>query len=278
VISEESTSKFVQTSKWRLHYNELGSGSPVIMIHGGGPGSTGWNNFVRNIGPLAERFRVLCLDLPGFGQSDPLDPTVEPRNYSPAVQLFMDELGIEKTALVGNSLGGNVSLQFAVDHPDRVTHVVAMGAGYGDVEVFTTAGSVRAIEVMREAFAAPTPENFRRLIKAMTFDSSFITEEMLEERSRRALANPTHLENQLKQATAPGAPDPTNLIRSLRGNPTPTLLIHGRNDEATALEASLRVLAAMPNSRAYLINRCGHWAQFEYADEFNELVLGFLSR
>ena len=177
--TEESTSKFVQTSRWRLHYNEMGTGNPVIMIHGGGPGSSGWNNFVRNAPVFAQKFRVLMLDLPGFGQSDALDPTVEGRDYSLALQLFMDELGVDRASFIGNSLGGNVSLQYTVDHTDRVSHVVAMGSGYGDVEIFTNAGHVRANVVMREAFAAPTPENFRRLIDAMTWDSSFITEEML---------------------------------------------------------------------------------------------------
>jgi 2-hydroxy-6-oxonona-2,4-dienedioate hydrolase len=256
----------------------MGTGNPVIMIHGGGPGSSGWNNFVRNAPVFAERFRVLMLDLPGFGQSDALDPTVEGRDYSTALQLFMDELGIEKASFIGNSLGGNVSLQYTVDHTDRVSHVVAMGSGYGDVEIFTTPGGVRANVVMREAFAAPTPENFQRLIKAMTYDSSFITQEMLEERSARALSRPDHLANSLKRPTAPGGADYSNLIRSLRGNPTPALMIHGRQDEASAMEASLRVLAAMPNARAYLINNCGHWAQFEYADEFNAIVGDFISR
>jgi pimeloyl-ACP methyl ester carboxylesterase len=63
-ITAESTSKFVQTPKWKIHYNEAGQGHPVIMIHGGGPGATGWSNFNQNLIPLSEKYRILAVDTP----------------------------------------------------------------------------------------------------------------------------------------------------------------------------------------------------------------------
>ena len=69
-LTQESTSKFVQTKHWKLHYNEAGSGNAVICLHGGGPGATGWSNFNTNIGPFAKHFRTFLLDAPQYGKSD----------------------------------------------------------------------------------------------------------------------------------------------------------------------------------------------------------------
>src|SRR5579871_1279437 len=107
-LDEASTSRFVQTKRWKLHYNEAGEGHAVIMLHGTGPGATGWSNFHQNVPALAARHRVIVLDSPGWGRSDLFDCTGESRNSAnaEAVKLLMDELGIEKAALVGNSMGG----------------------------------------------------------------------------------------------------------------------------------------------------------------------------
>ncbi|WP_345151032.1 alpha/beta fold hydrolase, partial [Arthrobacter ginkgonis] len=97
-ITRESTSRTVRTRDWSIHYQEAGSGHPLILIHGSGPGASGWSNFSPNIGPLAERFRVLAIDVPGWGDSDSATP--EQADSVGALVQFMDELGIERAALV----------------------------------------------------------------------------------------------------------------------------------------------------------------------------------
>jgi 2-hydroxy-6-oxonona-2,4-dienedioate hydrolase len=275
-LTEQNTSRFAQTSKWRIHYNEAGTGHPLIMMHGSGPGATGWSNFANNIGPLAEKYRVILVDLPGWGQSDSVDPTVEPRDPALACKLLMDELGIEKAALVGNSMGGNAVLDFAVRFNDRMSHAITMGAGYGGVQIFTPGGGPsQGMGVLFETYRDPSPENFRRLVKVMVYDASFVTDQLVEARSRAALANPTHLENQLKPPTAgPGMVDPVPPLRNVE---TPALIIHGRDDRVLSIETSLRVVSAMPNAMAVIFNKCGHWAQIEHASKFNWLVDDFLS-
>ncbi len=64
-LTQESTSRFVQTSKWSIHINEAGSGHPVLMMHGSGPGATGWSNFHQNLKVLSARYRVIAMDFPG---------------------------------------------------------------------------------------------------------------------------------------------------------------------------------------------------------------------
>nr|WP_252975636.1 alpha/beta fold hydrolase [Janibacter melonis] len=70
-LTYDSTSRMVQTRQWRIHVNEAGSGPAVFLLHGSGPGATGWSNFSQNIPALARDHRVIAVDMPGWGESDP---------------------------------------------------------------------------------------------------------------------------------------------------------------------------------------------------------------
>lgn len=81
-----------------------GDGHPVVRLHGSGPGASGWSNFRTNIGPLSQSCRAIAVDMPGWGRSDTTPP--EDRDHFEALILLLDELGIGKAAVVGNSMGG----------------------------------------------------------------------------------------------------------------------------------------------------------------------------
>lgn len=279
-FTEEATSRFVQTEKWRIHYNEAGSGYPVIFIHGGGPGATGWSNFNQNIRVLQEKYRCLAVDMPGFGQSDPVEPGTQ--NNPLALKLFMDALGIEKAALVGNSMGGAATLGFAVEYNDRISHIVTMGsAPVGGITVSRPGGgTTEGLKVLSETYEDPSPGNFRRLLGVMVYDNSFVTDSLLEQRSTAALSHPEHLENRRRGQAGPGglpASSGPSVLERLTRIQTPALVIHGRDDRAVPLETSLQIFAALINSRMLIFNKCGHWAQLEHADEFTKQVDLFLS-
>lgn len=281
-ITEESTSHFVQTKRWKLHYNEVGSGHPIIMLHGTGPGATGWSNFHQNVPALSRTHRVIVLDSPGWGRSDAFDCTGESRNgaNAEAVKLLMDELGLEKAALVGNSMGGGATLEFMAAYPDRISHAVTMGAGvFALPNIFSPAGLSPGLRVIVDTYRNPTPENFRRLVEVMVYDSSFVTDELTQQRSKTALAQPEHLANWLKWPMGhPKGPygGVEELLGKLAHSKVPTLMIHGRDDRTVPMEITLRTAALIPNARAVILNRCGHWAQVEHAAEFQRLVLNFL--
>src|SRR4029077_13049439 len=122
-----------------LHYEEAGShkGTPVVMLHGGGPGASGMSNFKNNLPVFAEHFRTLVVDQPGYGKSD--KPEVQ-GNYFPfaaaALKDLLDELGIDQAHLVGNSLGGGTAVRFALDNPERAGRLVLMGPGGLSLNVF----------------------------------------------------------------------------------------------------------------------------------------------
>lgn len=271
-LTEAATSRFVQAGGVRIHYNEAGTGHPVIMLHGGGAGASGWSNFVRNLGPLSKQFRVMLVDQPNYGKSDSVVlkealTTVAAR----AVKDMLDALGIKKASLIGNSLGGGTALSFAVDYPDRLEKMVLMGSAAGGVDLFTV-WPTEGIKILMTLFEKPSVEGFRNLINVMCYDSSFATDDLLRQRYEAAVSNPKHLE-----AMRGGIGIQRDLMQQLRDVKHDTLIIHGRQDRVVPMEGSMRLLTVLENSRLVVFNKCGHWAQFEKADEFNRLVADFLT-
>lgn len=276
-LTQAETARTVTTRDWKLRYYEAGDGHPVVLLHGSGPGATGWSNFSANIEALAEHFHVYAVDMPGWGDSDAA--TVDRLDHVDAAVQFLDALGIEKAAFVGNSMGGQTSLRLATKHPDRITHLVTMGPPVGRTPALFAPGGgpSEGLKVLIETYREPTPENMRRLVEIMCFDTAaFATPELCRARSDAALARPEHLRNYV-EGLPKGAPLPVwvrpELLPSIK---VPTLLIHGRDDRVVPFENSLYLLANIPDSRLVVLNRCGHWAMIEHADEFNRLVADFL--
>jgi 2-hydroxy-6-oxonona-2,4-dienedioate hydrolase len=276
-LTAEDTSRFVTTKLHRLHYNEAGSGHPVVLLHGSGPGATGWSNFSPNIGTLSQQFRVLAFDMPGWGDTEDLDPE-GPRDHVEALLLALDELRIERAALVGNSMGGMTSIRFAIEHPERISHLIPMGAPTPGINIFAPGGGMsEGMKVLIEAYGDPSPGNFKKLVSVMAFDQSFATDELAAQRSANALAHPEHLQTWGRTMQQRGGmADYFQLANRLHEIVAPTLVIHGRDDRTVNLENALRLVAAVPDSRLVVFNRCGHWAQLEHAVEFNRLVEQFV--
>ena len=275
-LTAENTSRFVQTNPHRIHYNEAGSGHPVILLHGSGPGSTGWSNFRANIEPLSRHFRVFAVDMPGWGQSDTQTPETG-YDHVAALISFMDELGLERAALVGNSMGGITSISTAILHPERVSHLVSMGAPVPGQNTWLANGLSEGLKVLFRTYREPTIENMTEVTEVMTFDPSKISSDLAALRLDAALAHPEHLASWNE---APGgSPLSTEYFTygpRLAEITAPTLAIHGRDDRVVSYEQSLRLVSAVRNSRLLLLNECGHWAQIEHAAEFNRLVREFI--
>lgn len=143
-ISEEAaSSRFARIREGeldlQLHYNDLGEGGEtVVMLHGSGPGASGWANFSRNLEPLlAAGYRVVLMDCPGWSKSDPIvcrDSRSELN--ATALKGLLDVLGLERVHLLGNSMGGHSAVAFALAYPQRVDKLVLMGGGAAGVSPF----------------------------------------------------------------------------------------------------------------------------------------------
>jgi 2-hydroxy-6-oxonona-2,4-dienedioate hydrolase len=279
VLTLEATRQTVKTADWNIHYTESGdpAARTVVLLHGSGPGATGWSNYKANIAALAERFHVVAPDMPGWGASDPA--TRDRQDHAAAAVQLLDVLGIDKAAFVGNSMGGITTLRLATEYPGRVSHVITMGPGSGlQPKLFSPAGGLsEGMKVLVEAYRDPSPASMKRLVEVMTYDSErFGTDELAAERAEGAQSHPEHLSNYL-EGFSQGGPIPKWFrLEDLTQVQIPTLLIHGRDDRVVSFENSLLLLSHIPNSRLVLLNRCGHWAQVEHADEFNRLVTDFI--
>ena len=272
-LTEKSTSRTVRTTDWKIHYNEAGEGHPVLLLHGSGPGATGWSNFGPNMGALAEKYRVLAVDMPGWGKSD--EVSFDERDHVEATLQLLDALEIEKAAFVGNSMGGMTTLRFATEHPDRMSHLITMGAGSPGPLLFGFGdGPTEGIKILQEGYRDPSPETMLELVRIMTFDPAFASESLAQQRSDAARSRPDHLANFIAGMSR-GRPFLD--LSALLDVEIPALLFHGRDDRVVHFEHSLKLVSCLPDARLVLLNRCGHWAQLEHADEFNRLVDNFLT-
>ncbi|QBF46239.1 alpha/beta fold hydrolase [Janibacter limosus] len=273
-LTYESTSRMVVTRRWAIHVNEAGVGhdETIILLHGSGPGATGWSNFSQNIPALAEHYRVIAVDMPGWGESDPV--TWQERDHSTALLDLMDALEIDKATIIGNSMGGGTTLRFGYEHPERVHRLITMGSSSGGPTLMGPAGLTEGLKVLQKGYRQPSFETMKELVQVMTFDSANATDELIQGRADTVLAHPEHAQNFIDGT---GKKPVVELDHArLREIAVPTLLFHGRDDRVVHFEHSLRLTSLVPNSRLYLINGCGHWLQTEHAQEFTDQVLHFL--
>ena len=274
-LTEESTSRFVQAGPIRVHYNEAGTGWPVICCEGQGAGTSGWVVYHRVIGPLSQHYRVLLLDQPGYGKSDAVTVTTESRStmYARTVRDFMDALDIEKATLIDMSFGAQTAQVFAVENPERVDKLVLHASGVTGPTLFGH-DPAEGLLVMRPAFENPTPETMRNMMNVFLYDGPCYSDEdlLLHQRVEAWRSRPDQ-----QEAWRNSKSIQRDLSADLHKIQVPVLQIHGRNDRVASLERALRLLNLLPDSRLMIFNRCGHWVPFERPDEFSRLVLDFLT-
>jgi pimeloyl-ACP methyl ester carboxylesterase len=265
-------SRFVDAGGYKTHYLEAGEGDPIVLLHGSGPGVTAESNWARTIPALAERFHVIAPEMIGFGSTE----RAPGLNYRMATWVdhlvgFLDALDIPRTGVVGNSLGGIVSLLTASAHPDRISRMVLMGAPGIGLTMTPGLKALRAYE--------PSLENMHDLLRThFAYDPRIATDDLVQRRYE-ASAVPGEQENYQAihrgQTSRENTPLTEDLVRSIE---VPTLLIHGRDDAVLSPEISWNMARLLPDAELHLFPRCGHWAQIEHATEFNWLVAEFFVR
>ncbi|MEV0247814.1 alpha/beta fold hydrolase [Nocardia sp. NPDC050712] len=276
----ESTTRWVTADGLKLRYHEAGSGPPLVLLHGSGPGVSGWANFGGNLATLAEHFRCLILDQPGFGASG--RPEVYERNYlriaADAVIGLLDQLDLPSAHLLGNSMGGAVATLVALEHPRRVDRLVLMAPGGVGVNVLGPEPS-EGIRRLLDFTADPTRDRVLDWLRTMVFDQSILTDELVETRLRTA-ADPAAIAA-LRDAYAtfadPALAEQVPLWAQLRGLRHEVLMLWGRDDRVTPVEGALLPSRQLPNADLRLFGRCGHWVQIERKAAFERAVTDFLT-
>jgi 4,5:9,10-diseco-3-hydroxy-5,9,17-trioxoandrosta-1(10),2-diene-4-oate hydrolase len=245
----------------------------VVCLHGGGPGASGWSNFGGNVPALSAQFRLLLVDMPQFGASEKVVIKEGRLAYVARVlKDFFDQLGLAKAHFIGNSMGAQTAFKFAIDYPERIGRLVAMGNGSITQTVFTPRPT-EGIKMIHNFYrgAGPSKEKLRSLIGTLVYDASFLTDEVLAQRFAAA-TEPEALELWSKNPPPP----PEDIMAQLGKVACPTLLVWGIEDRFAPIEGGLAQLKRLKDARLHVFAQCGHWAQVEKAREFERLALDFL--
>lgn len=272
----------IQTPQGVLRYYDAGEGPVVLFLHGSGPGVTGWRNFRGVLPTFAEHFRCLILEFPGFGVTD--DFGGHPMITAQAtVAPFLDALGVDRVDIVGNSMGGGVGINFAINHPDRIGKLVTIG-GIG-TNIFSP-GPSEGIRLLQEFTEDPTRQRLVDWLKSMVYDQSLVTEQLIEERWQLA-TDPETLEAARRMYGKAAFAQMMAFMRSsdaplpwaqMHKVAAPTLLTWGRDDRVSPLDMSLIPMRTIPNAELHVFPNCGHWAMIEAKEAFENVVLAFLNR
>ncbi len=248
-----------------IRYYEAGQGPNVIFIHGLGADATSW---ATNIGAFSEKYHVYALDQIGFGYSD--KPLIEYKieTFVEFLGAFMQALNIPKATLVGNSLGGWISVEFAARHPEMVEKLVLV-----DAAGLSPEGGVLRLPVnLNPASLAET----RKVLEIIVYNKQWVTEELVRRSfERRMKSGDGYTIQRVLAGIFAGGQYEDQRVGSIHA---PTLVLWGRDDALTPLTLGGRYQKAIPGATLLVLDQCGHIPQVEKPAEFNSEVLKFLAQ
>lgn len=270
--------RWVQVDGTPINVIDIGAGDPVLLIHGLG-GS--WPNWLEQLPVLAATHRAIAFDLPGFGASPmPAGPITIP-GYARAVGKLMDALGVSCAAVVGNSMGGEISAELALSAPERVQRMVLVSpAGVSTAQVARRLPAIRAAYPAVGALTAWVGANADQLVRRPRLRAAALS--VVATKPRRIAAE--FAAEQIRGMGKPGfMPALEALIahsQTLRERlpqiDCPTLVVWGDKDPVVPVRDAEVFAGQIPGARKVIWPETGHVAMFERAEEFNALLQGFL--
>lgn len=236
-----------------------GDGPAVIFLHGTGGSGKVWFNQLRRFEP---EYRVIAPDLPGYGQT-PLPSFIRSiDDYPDFVRALMDEAGLSRAVLVGNSMGGRVALQVALDHPERVA---------GLVLVNSSGISLPGLPILNVRETDPREFASKLFYKASARSASAgALVERLAETPEQQRAH----ETMRRLTTGPLRRDMQERLGEIQA---PTLVVWGEGDQVIPLAYGEAFAAAIPHARLAVIPRAGHVPMLERPGAVNEAIAAFLA-
>lgn len=271
----------VRTGDYDTHLLRAGEGNAtaVLLLHGGGPGATARSNWMRTLPVLGERYDVLAPDLLGFGatthpQDRPLGPAAWLDLRVTQLVDLLDAVGHERAVLVGNSLGGALTLHTAIAHPQRVESIVLMGSAGAPFKPGDPLLKLLGF------YGDPTHENLRELLRSFVHDLDAFgdVDGLVDARLQDANRDEVRRSFTAMFSSPDGRP-----VREIAPDEAAisaiehrALVVHGREDRIIPLEASSWMHAHLHLADLVVLGRCGHWAMLERPAAFNRIVTQFI--
>ncbi len=260
----------------RLHVVDEGSRTrpPLVLLHAGIADLRAWDEIVPSL--VSAGYRVVRYDARGFGASPAEDVEFSDRADVIAV---LDALGIARAALVGNSRGGRISFDTAIEFPDRVVAVVGVAAGLGGFDGEDTAEEIALFEQMEalENAAQPDADAIADIDVRMWVDGPGQPESRVAPAIRervRAMDKPSYAPGHVTGHPVPLEPPALDRLAELR---CPVLAVAGLLDVSDAVQTARHLEAHAPDARAVILPHVAHMIGMEVPDELTSLIVGFLA-
>lgn len=276
-------SMFVNANGIKTHFVVAGEGEPLVLVHGGGPGSGGEAGWSRNIPALAEHFRVYALDRIGYGLTD--KPAMEYTDLALANHLadFVDALCLDKVHMMGNSMGAYGVARYAVDHPERMKKMVLVASGSIASSFGLNHRLSKGQEAMKKCNEEPTRENMRAVLEGLVKHTENITDELVDNRLAVATspgaqdAQRSHAKYRARMKNDPNLMQQYSLKYRLPELTIPTMMIWGKLDTFAPLEDLGYPLRDMlPNLKSFhVFEDSAHQVQNDEVEKFNQVVPEF---
>ncbi len=272
-VPNSDYSHFAEIDGVRLHYQDKGTGTPLVLLHGFTSSTYSWKDVFE---PLAKNFRVIAIDLKGFGFSEKPDGDYTRRAQAVLVSHLLDHLSIEKTWMCGNSMGGEVALNVALQNPQRVAGLILIDSAGVNVN---GGGSltpryllIPVVGRILTTLSLTTDKLVREGLEKSFYDDTKITNERvayyhrpLQTRSGQLAA----LRARTQAGQFPIEPDLTKVN-------APTLIIWGAEDELIPLPAGKKLNSLIKDSKLVIIQKCGHVPQEEMPERVLDEMTKFI--
>jgi len=279
-IPAEIESTWLNVNGLQIRSYALGSGEPLLLLHGGGVDGAllSWRLAMP---ALAAHRRVIAVDWPGYGESQPNPQPNTMDFYIEFTGAVMDALGLQRSALMGLSLGGGAALGFALAHPERVERLALVDAyGLADKVAFQrlSHAMVQADWIMLGSYKLLRKSRAltRWTLSYLLVRKESITEELVDE-VYQVIRDPQAGKAFLDIQRTDVLPDRlrTCFMDRIHELKMPTLIIHGEKDQLVPLSAAREAVRRNPAIQLAVLPRCGHWPQRDAPEEFNRTAAAF---
>lgn len=265
----------------KIAYVDEGKGEQtIIFVHGLGSYLRAWE---KNIPVLKQKYRCIAIDLPGYGKSSKGIYPYTMDFFADVIKEFMEELNIKKAVIAGHSLGGQIAISTALKYPSIVSKLIlADPAGF---EQFNKGQKQWFRDVMTVQLVKLTPVNqIRKNVYINFYNMPDDAEFMITDRI--ALRGAKDFDKYCFAVVKSVDAMVNTPVYNMLGNITQkTLVIFGKNDELIpnrflnpGFTENIAVDGAskIPNNKLIMFDKCGHFSQFEKAEQFNKAVIEFL--
>jgi 2-hydroxymuconate-semialdehyde hydrolase len=272
------TTSDVAVGEWTIRTHLAGDpAAPAILwLHGSGPGVSALSNWQTLITTMPG-YRHIAPDVLGFGDSShpenlPLGVAASAALRAQVMGRLLDVLGVATTHLVGNSMGGMISLLLLQDQPQRFDRAILMGSGGAPMT------PTPDLIAMITYYDHPGDDAMRDLIGRFVFDTSMFGDEIgAIAADRAAVAGRDDVRRSHLRTFSPQGPPLVFTEEELTGITHEVLLVHGREDRIIPKQASYYLVDALPNAQLHVLPHAGHWVQIEQTDRFRALAQQFLA-